>query len=129
MDDFDQFRHNIKYSRRLASLSSLPPLALAISCPSPSTEIPSEMQKCVSKQDPSMPVKDEIFHGQQNNSIADHPRNFSSNVLDVMDSNEAPNVLEMSDVLDVSDICSVTDVLLRSLMLLISLILPMLLML
>jgi hypothetical protein len=65
------------------------------------------MQKCGSKQDPSMSVK-----SQQNRTIAIQSMALdASNVLDASNLLNAPSILDVSDVLDASDVFRMMDVL------------------
>jgi hypothetical protein len=65
------------------------------------------MQKCGSKRDPSMPVKN-----QQNGTIAIQPMALdASNVLDAFNVLNAPSILTVSNVLDASDVFRMMDVL------------------
>jgi hypothetical protein len=108
-DAFDQFRANLKYTCRFASLSSLPPLAMSTSSPSPSNDAPIDMQKIVNKQEPSMPVKDELLIDQQNGSIANPPRALDdSNDHDVTDVHDVTNILDATNVQDVTNVVDVS---------------------
>jgi hypothetical protein len=85
MDNFYQFRCNLKYVCRLASLSSLPPLDM-------------------------MYVNDEpnaldVFNTLEVSDVFDE-----IDVLEGADADDAPYAIDVSDVLDESDIFTVTDV-------------------
>jgi hypothetical protein len=86
MDDFYQFRFNLKYVCRFASLSSLPTLDMMyVNCEPNSLDVFNTLE--VSD------VFDEI------------------DVLEGTDADDAPYSIDVSDVLDESDIFTVTDVL------------------
>jgi hypothetical protein len=86
MGDFEQFRCNLNYTRRFASLSSLPPLDMMYV-----NDEPNALD--VSNTLEVLDVFDEI------------------DVLEGTDADDASYAIDVSDVLDESDIFTVTDVL------------------
>jgi hypothetical protein len=105
MHAFDQFRANVTYTCRFASLSSLPPLDMMYV-----DDTPVNIQKIGSKQELSMPLKDNIFNEIENGSVSNSPRAMdASNVIVVTNVQNVTAITDVSyDLSSTSDISQVT---------------------
>jgi hypothetical protein len=114
MEDYDNFRANLNYTRRFASLSSLPPFDMTYVNDEPNLlDAPDVLDETdvlnvtdVADVDDASKALDvvNVLDGSDIFSVTNVP-----DVTDVPDDDDASCSIDVSDVLDESEICTVTD--------------------